>query len=323
MSKHVGRRGTLAFVKEATRGTIPALTNAIWVPRSTISFDDKTETAREQEGLGKIADSDSNFVVQQMAEGEIESMLDDKALGIILTSLLGTSPVITGANPYTHTYTLSNSNQHQSLAVLYQDPDITQIWPLAVVDSLKISVETNGIVMYTIGFKSRVGRDWTSQTATFTSLGQKFLHQHLVFKTAAAVGSLAAASAISLKSLELTISANTKFDSVLGTVEPEDILGQSFSVEGTINLNKEDQTYRRLMLDGTYKAMDISFIRNSSSSSLQLQFPRVDFTEWEQDRGLDDIVSQKVNFKANYDAANALDIISTCILKNTYAGTAY
>lgn len=321
MSKHVGRRGTLAFAKESSRGTI-ATANRLWVPRSTISFDDRTESAREQEGLGKIADSDSNFVVQQMAEGEIESMLDDKALGIILTSLLGSSPVIAGGPTYTHTYTLSNSNQHQSLSILYQDPDISQVFPLGVVDSLKITIEQNAIVMYTVGFKSRVGRDWTVQTADFTALGTKFLHQHLIFKLASAIGGLSGSSAISLKNLELTISANTKFDSVLGTVEPEDILGQSFSVEGTMTLNKEDQTYRRLMLDGTYRAMDVT-LQRAANSKLQMQFPRVDFSEWEQDRSLDDIVSQKINFKGNYDAANALDIISTCILTNTYAGTAY
>ncbi len=192
-----------------------------------------------------------------------------------------------------------------------------------MVDSLKMSIEQNAIVNWTVGFKSRVGRDYATQTATFTSLGQKFLHQHLIFKTAAAVGSLAAANPISLKKLELTISANTKFDTVLGTVEPEDILGQQFSVEGKIELNKEDETYRRLMLDGTYKAVDITLQRSSVNSKFVLQLPRVDFTSWEQDRKLDEIVAQSIQFKGNYDAANALDIISTCTLLNTYAGTAY
>lgn len=321
MSKHVGRRGSLAIAKESTRGT-GTLTNALWVPRSTISFDDKVTEAREDEGLGKLADSDAKFVVSKMAEGEIESNLDDKSLGIILSSIMGSSPSISGGPTYTHTYTLSNSNQHQSLSVLYQDPDVAKLFTLGVVDSLKISVEQDAIVMFTVGFKSRVGKDYTLQTANFTGLGNKFLHQHLVFKTASAVGSLAAASAISLKKFEMTLSANTMFDNVLGTVEPEDILGQQFSVEGSLELNKEDQTYRNYMLDGTYKAVDVSFVR-SATSSLQIQLPRVDFSEWEQDRSLNEIVSQKVNFKGNYDAANALDIISTCILTNTYAGTAY
>lgn len=322
MTKFVGRRGDLMISKESSRGTA-STTNPFYIPRSSVTFDDKTATARENEGLGKLADSDANFVVQKMAEGEFESNLDDKIIGIVLTSLLGSSPVTTGANPYTHTYTLSNSNQHQSLSVIYQDPDFTKLYPMAVVDSLKITIEQNAIVVFTVGLKSRVGRDWTVQSATLNAQGNKFLHQHLVFKLASAVGGLAAATAISLKKLELTISANTIHDTVIGTVEPEDVLGQQFSVEGTLELNKEDNTYRNYMLDGTYRAMDISLVRSATNSSLQLQFPRVDFSEWEQDRSLDSIVSQTVNFKANYDAANALDIISTCVLLNTYAGTGY
>ena len=122
MTKQVGRRGTLLVAKESSRGTA-TVTNGFWVPRSTISFDDKTETARENEGLGKIADSDSNFVTQKMGSGEIEANLDDKLLGIFLTGVMGSSPTTTGGPTYAHTYALSNSNQHQSLSILYQDAD--------------------------------------------------------------------------------------------------------------------------------------------------------------------------------------------------------
>lgn len=320
MSKHVGRRGAVGIAKEATRGTAVAPT--LWVPRSTISFDDRVTTAREEEGLGQRADSDANFVTQRMGEGELESNLDDKNLGIFLTGLLGASPVTTGGPTYAHTYTLSNSSQLQSTTLAYVDPDLSKVFPLTVIDSINIVVEQNAIVNFTIGFKSRGSKDWTALTPSFTALGNKFLHQHLILKLADTVGALSGASAISVKRLELTLSNNTVFDSVLGTVTPEDILGQQFSVEGSIELNKEDETYRNYMLNGTYKAMDVTFER-ASNSKLQLQFPRVDLTEWEQDRSLNEIVSQTINIKGNYDAANALDIISTCVLTNTYAGTAY
>ena len=321
MSKFVGRRGTLALAKESSRGTA-TLTNALWFPRSTVSFDDKIETDRQDEALGVIADSDSLFVTQKMAQGDVEFDVTDKEIGIILTSLLGSSPTITGGPTYAHTYTLSNSNQHASVTVFYQDPDTAKAYPLGVVDSMKITIEQNAIVKGSVTFLSRVGRDYTRQTASFTSIGNKFLHQHLVVKLASSIAGLSGATGISLKKLELEIKSNAKFDSVLGTVEPEDILNQQFSVEGTLELNKEDETYRNYMLGNTYRALDISLIR-AANSSLQFQFPRIDFTEWEQDRKLNDIVSQKINFKGNYDSTNALDIISTCVLTNTYAGTAY
>lgn len=313
MTKFAGRIGKLGIAKESSRGTPVAPT--LWVPWASMSFRERTETAREEQGQGVLADSDSNYVTQIMGEGEIEAELYDKALGLILASLLGTAPSSGGSNPTTHTYTLSNSSQHQSLSLYWRDSDRSDMFPLGVVDSLQLSVEPNGKAMWTIGFKSKKAREWTAQSAAYTSLGSKFLHQHLSVKFASAVGGLSAATAVSLKSLELNINANTIFDSVIGTLEPEDILGQQFSVEGELNLNLEDDTYRDFMLAGTYRAMEVK-LNGGSNSILTLQFPRVDFTEWEPDYTLNEIAKQKINFKANYDQANALDIISTATLVN-------
>lgn len=320
MTKFAGRKGVLGLAVEATRGT--AVNPVFWVPWATMSFKDTVEEAREEQGMGNIADSDSKYVVMKMGEGDVEAQLYDVAMGAILTGLLGASPSTAGGPAYTHTYTLSNTNQHKSLSLYWKDPDRSDLYKLSMIESLQISVEPSGIVNYTIGFKSKVADEWTSQTADFTSLGNKFLHQHLQFRLASNIAGLSAATALSLKSLELNITKNTIFDSVMGTVEPEDILNQQISVEGSLNLNLEDDTYRDYMLDGTYRAMEV-FLSRSSSSSLKLQLPRVDFSEWEPDYTLNEIAKQGINFKANYDAANALSIISTCELINTYAGTGY
>lgn len=316
MTKFVGRRGSLGLAIEATRGT--PVNPTYWLPRVTISFRDTISSAREEQGLGNIADSDSFYVTMRMGEGEVESQIYDQGLGYIIASLLGAVPVTTGANPYTHAFTLSQSNQAKTLSLYWTDPERSYMFPMAVVDSLNISVEPAGIVNYTIGFKSKGARDWTAQTPSYTTLGSKFLHQHLQFRLASAVGGLAAATPISLKNLDLTISRNTIFDEVIGTVEPEDVLSQQISVEGSIDLNLEDDTYRNYMLANTYRAAEIYFLR-SSSSSLKLQMPRLDFSEWEPDYTLNEIAKQTINFKGNYDAANALQIISTAELINTKA----
>lgn len=320
MSKFVGRRGVVGYKKEASRGT--PQTPGLWVGRNNITFDHRTENVREEEGIGVIEDSDAQFVTNKFGEGDIEGDLEDKAIGMLLTSLMGASPTTSGGPTYTHAYTLSQTNQHQSLSITYQDPDNTTVFPLAVLNSLEITVEPNGKVMYTANFMSRQGRDWSTQTVVVTGLGNKFLHQHLRFKLAAAVGDLSGASLISLKGLTLRIMSNTMKDDVLGTASPEDILNQQFSVEGELTLNKESQAYRDYMIDGTYRAMEVKLER-SSASSLTFQLPRVDFSEWEQDRALNTIVGQTIQFKGNRDAANALAVISTCELVNTYAGTEY
>lgn len=317
MTKFAGRRGTLALAIEDSRGVPPSSSSDyFFIPFATNSFKDTVEEARENQGLGKIADGDSKYVVMKMGEGEIEAQVYDKAMGVVLAGVLGAVPTTTGGNPYTHTYTLANTNQHQSVSIYWSDPDRNDMYKLGMLDSFQVSVEPSGIVNYTIGYKSKTADEWTSISSAYTSLGSKFLHQHLQVRLAANVGALSAATPISLKNLEFTIAKNTVFDSVMGTVEPEDILNQQISVEGTLELNLESDTYRDYMLDGTYRSMEIKF-DNGSSSSLQLQFPRVDFSEWEPDYTLDEIAKQSINFKANYDAANALDIISTCVLINT------
>ncbi len=320
MSKYVGRKAEIGLAKEATRGT--SLVPTVWLGRNTISFNDKVTTARNEQALGRIEDSDGNHVTGKFSEGDFEYDMEDKALGLILTSLFGSSPVSAGGPTYTHTYTLQNTNTHQSLSLTVQDPDTTKVFPLAVVDSVNVSVGLEGIVKLTVNWMARQGKDYAPQTSVFTGLGNKFLHQHLRFKLASNIAGIAAASEISLKSFDMTISTNTVLDKVLGTLAPEDVLNQQFSIEGSLELNKEDETYRDYMLDGTYRAAEVKLER-SSSSILQLQFPRWDFTEWDPDYSLNEIAKQSINFKGNYDAANALAIISTAVLTNTDDGSNY
>jgi len=316
MTKFIGRRGQLGVAFEVTRGT--PVVPAYWIPEAKLSFHDMTETAAEDQGFGNIADQDSFYVTLTKAEGDIDAQLYDIGLGYILGSLLGAVPVTTGSNPYTHTYTMSQTNQAKTLSLFWHDPDRDYMFPFAVVDSLKVSVKPLGLVEYTIGFKSKSARNWTAQTPSYTAVGSKFLHQHLIFKLAANVAGIAAATNISLKELNLTISRNVVHDVVMGTVEPEDVLSQHISVEGDLLLNLQDDTYRNYMLAGTYRSMQIKLL-GSTSSSLDLQFPRVGFSQWEPDYALNEIAKQKIQFKGNYDSANALDIVSTATLINTKA----
>lgn len=314
MTKFVGRRGMLGVNFEATRG-IP-VTPTVFIPWATTSFQDRTEVAAEEQGFGNIADQDSQYVVLTKGEGEIEAQLYDQAIPYFFGSLFGAVPVTTGSNPYTHTFTLSQTNQAKSLCLYWEDPDRTEMFPFAVVDTINLSVRPSGLAEWTIGFKSKSAKDWANLAPAYTTLGSKFLHQHLVFKLAANVGSLTAATGISLKELNLTMSRNVIHDTVMGTSEPEDVLSQTLSIEGDVTLNLQDDTYRDYMLAGTYRSMEINLL-NGASSSVDLRFPRVSFSEWERDDPLNEISTQKINFKGNYDSANGLDIVSTAVVINT------
>lgn len=321
MAKYIGRLLQVGVAKEGTRG---AGASAVYrLPQTTFSFDDKVVKARSVGGLGKISDSEEAFVTTKYGQGDLEGEVRSKSFGLLLYAMLGTcsSGAIVDSS-YTHSFTVSHSNQHQSLCFIVIDSNTSEMYKLVMLDSLEIVSELDEVVKYTASFMSKVGRD-TGETVPATVAEPKFTKKHLSFKLAADISSLAAASAISLKSLTLTISKNVALDDVLGTAEPEDILNRQLAVEGEMTLNYEAETYKNYMKAGTNRAVEITWtntdelIGAATRPSLKIQMPKVDFYDWEPAYDLDEIVTQTVSFKGSYDVANAQDIIYLCQLVNT------
>lgn len=316
MAKFVSRRAELGIARESTRGT--PVVPAHWIPWATVGFADRVEYATEESAMGRIEDSDDSFAMVKYGQGTIEADVRAAYLGLILTNLLGAAPSTGGGNPYTHTYTLSNTNQHASLSLLLQDKtntDIIKMFPLAMIDKWTLKVEAGKIVTNTIDFTSLSGRDWTTQTSSFTALGNKFLAQHLSFKVAANLAALTASTAINVKSLELTIEKNLLRNDVAGSVAPDDINNQQLKVSGSALLTYEDSTWLDYMTAETDRAMEI-VLNAGASGILTLRFPLVHFMNWEKDMPLNEIAKQKVDFTCHYDAPNATAVISTCTLVN-------
>ncbi len=317
MGYYVGRRGSLGVAKEATRG-LP-LNPTYWIPYNSITHDDKAIVVDQESAFGNIADSDNAFVTKKFGEGEFEADLDDKAIGLILTALMGAAPASTGGpTNYTHTFAFTNTNQHQSLSLLVQDPNSARMFPMGMLDKFEIKAEPEGLIKYTAAWRSRSGRDWTLQTASYTSIGNKFLQQHLVFKIAANIAGLAAASALNLRSLTLTFEKDVEDFDDLGTATPSDILNKDFKVTGTMEIGFSDNTYRNYMLNGDAKAIGVDFVYGANNQ-LNIQLPKVSFRNWEPNKGLNDIAIEKIEFKGHYDAVNAANIISTMTLLNQVA----
>jgi len=278
--------------------------------------------ARSVASIGKISDSEEAFVTTKYGEGDLEAEIRDKSFGLILYAMLGT---LTTTGPsdsaYTHAFTLANTNQHQSLSFVVDDPNVDELYKLVMLNSLEFVAELDEIVMLKAAFMSKAGRD-TGLTVPDVVTENKFTKKHLRFKVATDISSLGAASAISLKSLSLKISKNVVIDDVLGTAEPEDILNRQLSIEGEIVLNYEDDTWKNYMKLGTNKAIEIAFINTdatigaSTNPSLTMQFPKVDFFDWEFDGKLEDITTQKISFKASRDVANSQELIHLCQLVN-------
>lgn len=321
MSKFIGRLVDIGIGRETTRGVGVAPTYA--VPHMTFSYDDKVTKARSLAGMSNIQDSEEAFVTTKYGQGDLEGEVRANSFGLFLYAMLGS---LSTAGPtdsaYTHSFTLENTNQHDSLSLLVDDENTTELYKMAMLDTLELTQELDTLLTFSASF---MGKQGTTSTATMPAYlaESKFTKKHLGIKLAANLGALDAAGTISVKSLRLSIAKNVVLDDVLGTAEPEDILNRQIAIEGEITLNYEAETYKNYMKDDTNRAMEIKWtntdvlIGSNTRPSLTLRFPKVDFFDWEPDYALDDIVTQTISFKANRDLSGGNNLISTCALVNT------
>lgn len=321
MSKYIGRLVNVGLARESSRGTPVAA--QFWMPKNGVAFFDRV--SKETSGLnyGTIGDAAQAYKKQEWGEGSIDSELNDRAFGLVLYALFGSlSTAGPSDSAYTHTFSILGSAQHTALTITLADPDRTDQYSLAMLDSFQLDVKPDEIVKFTATFKSRSGRQVAAAAPSYATAFNKFLGRHAHVKIASAVGGLAAATELSLKSFQLKVNKNLVMNQVMGTIWPEDILNQKIEITGSFELDLDDQTYRNLMLNGTYQALRLQITNSdvligaSSRPDFKIDLARVHFEEWEPTRDNDALVTQKISFRALYDVTTSTTVNSCTLINN-------
>jgi len=250
----------------------------------------------------------TGYVTEQYAQGKLESEIRDKSFGLFLLALFGTSSPAVYSGAYKHTLTLQNDNAHDSLCLSYKDSIGSLLFKMAMIDEMTIEVSAGEIAKFSASFMSKLATDSTALTPAYVQ-ENRFTSKHASLKIADSSGQLTAASATSIKRFSLTISKNLIKTSVLGSVEPEDILNTAFKITGRIELDYKNRTIRDYMLAGKIKALRFDLVNSdrtigTTNPSFRIDLPKVQFYEWEKSGGLDDIVGEAVNFTAFFDPIN-------------------
>jgi len=319
MGKFIGRLTSVGIGKETTRGVgVPA---EFSLPKTSIDFDAKANKAVSGESLGVISEMGNQAIVTaEFSEGSIEGEINVNSFGLLFVAILGGVSSVAELGAFKHTYSLLESNQHQSLSVLMQDGDLGDtIFKNCMVDSFEMTVAMEDPVKFNVGLKGK--KPNTSDYTPVYAEDYKFVGRDLEFKVASSVAGLAGASAVCLKDLNITINKNAEYDYCLGTLEADDIHNKQIKIEGSITLNYEDRTWRDYMLNGDYKAIGIKLTNTRDAigtnlPKLYLELPRVHFSEWESARENDEIAKQSLNFTALYDLDSG-KLISDAYIVNT------
>ena len=310
MSKFIGRLADIGIAIETTRGTAEASAD-FWLPKQSMSMDDGIEQVVNESSVGVIEDSPGASITGKFAVGEIEGNIYDESFGCLLLATFG---AVSTSGPdettvYTHTFTVDQSAQHDSLTIFLDDGNQDYKYALAMIESLELDISLGQFARYSTSIRSKVGE--TASLSPSYSSENHFLPQHGSVKIASAVSGLGAASAIDIKMARLTISKNIEDDRVLGSINQADILNKQFAVEGQIELIFDDETFKTEMLADTAQAMRIRLTNSdvtigaALNPQITIDLAKVKFSNFAKNYSNNDIVTATVDFKAFYDTGES------------------
>ena len=323
-TKFIGRLFNIGFSKETTRGVAAPVT--YWIPATTRGFDEEVDTVNDESNVAVIEDVIDSHITQKRAAGSLEALVRDQSFGLILLAALGTEgnlgSVESGVKD--HTFTVAETNQHQSLTVAVNEPNDStgKAFALGMIEKIEISFEIGKFCTYKIDFKTNKGASAT-ETVSYTTTENVFLPQHGNAYYASTYAGLGSASALTnIKKGTITIAKNLDEDQVIGSIDPADRLNQQFSIEGSL-----EQTYVDRTAIDTYLLADAStairikllnsdvLIGAASHPTLTIDLARAKFMTVARKLDNNKIVTQTIKFKAQYSLSDALMI--QAVLRNT------
>lgn len=307
-----GRKYQVGLGKETTRGT--AVAPSYWIQKNDVSVEEKRQYVEDDASVGVIVDTIGAEIGKEWAEGEVSGKVLDRSFGLFMLGALGSVASVEkggDAGVYDHTFSLSNANNHQSLTIEVKNDVEQKKFALGVMTSLKISAEVGKIVDFVAGFKAKKGAT-ASNTPSYLTTERLFVGKHAILKTATNLAGLGAASAINVRSVEVSINKNVEEHDAIGSSEPVDFANKFVSVEGNIEAMFENASdFKSLFEAGTKKALRLEItnydvtIGSASNPKLQIDLASVSFEDWSRKSGNNDLVSQTIKFKGHYSLTDA------------------
>ncbi|MDP9370526.1 MAG: phage tail tube protein [Chloroflexota bacterium] len=323
MANIIGRLMAVGLGKETTRGT--AVAPSFFIPQTEFSVMDRDEKIMDTSALGRIEEAHDGDQDHQWAEGSLAGVIRDRSFGLILLAAFGqVSSALKGAETvvYNHDFSVANTNTHPSLTIAAKDANEDLRMALGMLSRLEIRAELGGYLTYTADFiakKSAAATNTTSYTVE-----NKFRPQDLTLKVADTVANLGAATATQITSLTLTIEKNTEADYALGTHDIVEIFNKQFTTSVAFTARYSSTALKDLVFNGSKRAMSIAVTRSditigtASNPAMTFTFRPGFFNSWSKEGGLDDILSQNIEYSGLYSTSDSAELTAT--LTNTVTG---
>jgi len=309
MTEIIGRNLEVGVSVEPTRGTSPAAAEK-WLKLITANIVSKAEHAQDDGTHNNLADSDQRRVVKKWHEGEIEGNIHFDAIGYFLYNIYGAvSSSLVAGTAYDHEFTLAQAIQHAALSFYIKDGGVDQIvLSKGMVSSMELNFAVDDFLKTTINILAASegsNSDTPSYDIEYDAIGKD-----VAVKIADTEGGLSGATASKIKSGSLKFDTGLIPDFVLGDCNPNDILNAKMAIEGSLEINYEDSTWKDLFEGDDAKYMEITItgsqtISGSYSPTMTILLNKVQITGWDRAGSNDEIVTESIEFKAYYNSVDS------------------
>lgn len=314
MSVQRGEDCIVGVGQEATRGTFAEA--QAWVPaRTPTGLKPVLERTPVKESRGSKVASVGSETTQIRAEGDLELNVRVETIGHFLRSFFGSVVSVAKAAPNAavvdHTFDiLENSPEHPSLSLsLSQEGGQDYRYKLGLVSALELELVPDDLVkaVASLIFSAEEENPGAAYSPSFDSDDVYFRHQDVTIKLADDVSGLAAASALLVKSLKLTLPNGGRPNQNVSELNPGNMYVGAFDMGGSFELDLQNTDLHDAFIDGEYKALQITLLRTdvtigaSANPALVFTFPRISFENWTPNRPIEDVVTEALEFMVHND----------------------
>jgi hypothetical protein len=175
----IGRLVQIGLGKESTRGTANT-TAGYWNPYMDLTIDEKKEFVTDSQAYGIIEDNVNLTQTKKWVAGTLTGNLYDTSFPPLLYAMFGTYAKA-GSGPYTHTFTVGETAQHQSYTFLLHDPlaAVDYSYANGVIEKLEINFALKQFIQFTASIMAQSGVVQSTFSPS-TTTENRFLPQYLV-----------------------------------------------------------------------------------------------------------------------------------------------
>lgn len=220
---------------------------------------------------------------------------------------------------FTHIFYRVNTNNHQSLTVISDDPVSPIRSEYAMMDNLELEVAANSYLTFAATLKGKK-LETTAPSPSFVA-DNPFLGKFCTVKFADTTAGLTAASASELSRIKIAIKKNVTDYQAMGSDDVSSLHNQQFNVSGDLDALFNATTYRDYMLASTKKACRIRLVNtdvtigSAGNPELMIDLARQSFRDWGSSSENNSLRTQTLGFDGEFSVSDAFTTI--ILLTNT------